>query len=268
MVNKGNFSVLGVNISAVDVEYAVDKITRCAARDIPLSVSALAVHGVMAGFYDSLHRRRLNGIDLVAPDGQPVRWALRWIHGVSLGDRIRGSELTFKVIEAAADKNLPIYLYGSTESCLKLFAQRLKISFPKLNIAGIEPSRFRKISELEKKEVIKRINESGARIVFVGLGCPRQEVWVYEYQQCLNMPLIAVGAAFSFLSGILPQAPKWMQRVGLEWFYRLMQEPRRLWRRYIILNPVYLGNVLLEALRLKKTEVLLPKGSEPEESYG
>jgi exopolysaccharide biosynthesis WecB/TagA/CpsF family protein len=264
----GIHPIVGVRIAAVDYEYVVCTAIEAAQRKTSLAVTALAVHGVMTGYLDSVHRRKLNGIDLVVPDGQPVRWALRWIHGVNLSDRVYGPELTLRVLEAAAKEGLSVYFYGSTEDTLKSFVQNLKWALPELTVAGAEPSQFRKISQMEKTAVIARIRNSGACLVFVGLGCPRQEAWIYEYRKDLAMPLLAVGAAFSFHAGILPQAPFWMQNAGLEWLYRLLQEPMRLWKRYILLNPVYLARVFLEALGLLKVPVLLPTGTEGEESYG
>jgi exopolysaccharide biosynthesis WecB/TagA/CpsF family protein len=132
----------------------------------------------------------------------------------------------------------------------------------------MSPSRFRQLNAQEKQEVIATIKESGADITFVGLGCPRQEVWAYEYREHLSMPLIAVGAAFDFHAGTLPQAPKQMQDMGLEWFFRLVQEPGRLWKRYLILNPTYLtllGMQLLGLRRFDPSETILPT---EELSYG
>jgi N-acetylglucosaminyldiphosphoundecaprenol N-acetyl-beta-D-mannosaminyltransferase len=268
MVNHGKHDVLGVGISAVDYEYAVQAILDAARTHAPFTVATLAVHGVMTGFFDAVHRRRLNGLDLVAPDGQPVRWALRWLHGIALPDRVYGPALTLKALEAAAVQGLPVYFYGSTEQILQPLIRNLQHRFPRLIIAGSEPSKFRRISQPEKAAVVRRIQESGARMVFVGLGCPRQEVWVYEYQRDLAMPLIAVGAAFAFHAAVLPQAPPWMQNAGLEWLYRLVQEPQRLWRRYLFLNPTYLLFILLERFHVWKTATLFPTGMEPEEFYG
>jgi exopolysaccharide biosynthesis WecB/TagA/CpsF family protein len=268
MINKGKFPILGVQISAVDYEYAVYKIMEAAEQKRPLAVSALAVHGVMTGYMDVVHRRRLNGLDLVVPDGQPVRWGLRWRHGVSLPDRVYGPELTLRVAKEAARRKIPIYLYGSTEKTLNRFATNLESKFPGLIIAGKEASKFRRLTSQEKMDVVERIKHSGARIVFVGLGCPRQEVWVYEYRNLLNMPLLAVGAAFDFHAGLLKQAPPWMQKRGLEWLYRLIQEPKRLWKRYIVLNPLYLINLLGEILRIRQVPVEMPTWKEKEESYG
>lgn len=268
MIDLGKYPVLGVRISAVDYDYATKSIIESARKRIPLSVAALAVHGVMTGFNDRVQRRRLNSFDLVLPDGQPVRWALNWIHRLGLSDRVRGPQITLRVVEAAARERLPVYFYGSTEDTLQRLVRNLKRAFPGLVVAGAEPSKFRRLSRTEKSEVIGRIKDSGTCLVLVGLGCPRQEVWVYEYRNHLRMPLLAVGAAFPFHAGELSLAPSWMQKVGLEWLYRLMQEPSRLWRRYLLLGPVYLTVALLEALSVVEVRVLMPDGTEPEESYG
>ena len=267
MIERGKHAILGVNVHAVDYEAAVARILRAACEERPCAVSALASHGVMTGYLDPTHRRRLNGLDLVVPDGQPVRWALRWCHGIALPDRVYGPTLTLKVAEAAAAMNVPVYFYGSTDVILDGLIPNLKRWFPTLPIAGYEPSRFRKITPEEKQQVVERIKQSGARIVFVGLGCPRQEVWAYEYREALGMPILAVGAAFPFHAGLLPQAPPWMQRTGLEWLFRLIQEPRRLWRR-TLLYPRYLLRVLLQAASAARIAVLYPNEAIPEESYG
>lgn len=268
MVNKGKYPILGVNVHAVDYECAVDSVIAAARSRRPYAVSALAVHGVMTGALDPMHRRRLNGLDLVVPDGQPVRWALRWIHGAGLEDRVYGPNLTLRILEAAAKEGLSVYFYGSTEDVLAHLMRNLRRHLPDLRIAGYEPSRFRRLSAEEKEDVVRRIRQSGARIVFVGLGCPRQEVWAYEYRERLSVPLIAVGAAFAFHAGTLPQAPAWMQRLGLEWLFRLYQEPGRLWKRYVLLNPAFLTRIGLEKLSLLRTPVLMPDGNELEESFG
>ena len=267
MIDRGKHAILGVNVHAVDYEAAVGRILEAAQTDTPCAVSALASHGVMTGYLDRTHRRRLNGLDLVVPDGQPVRWALRWCHGIGLPDRVYGPTLTLKVIEVAAAQGVPVYFYGSTDAILEGLLTNVRAWFPRLRVAGYEPSQFRKISEAEKQGVVERIKRSGARIVFVGLGCPRQEVWAYEYREALRMPILAVGAAFAFHAGLLPQAPSWMQKAGLEWFFRLVQEPQRLWRR-TLLYPRYLLRVLLQAASAVRIPVLYPNEAIPEESYG
>jgi exopolysaccharide biosynthesis WecB/TagA/CpsF family protein len=268
MINQGKHSVLGVNVHAVDYEFAVAQIIEAAKAHQPYAVSALAVHGVMTGVLDAVHARRLNGLDLVVPDGQPVRLALRLLHGKHLPDRVYGPNLTLKVAQALADSNLSLYLYGSRQEVLDNLARNLQQQFPNLKIAGMEPSKFRRLTEEERVQVAQRIQASGADCLFLGLGCPRQEVWAYEYRDRLDMPILAVGAAFDFFAGNLPQAPKILQDYSLEWLFRLIQEPKRLWQRYLILNPLYLWNLFLQFVRLKQFLPQLPQGDEKIESFG
>jgi N-acetylglucosaminyldiphosphoundecaprenol N-acetyl-beta-D-mannosaminyltransferase len=267
MIRLGKRNILGVLIDVIDYESAVDVIMEAARRQEALAVSALAVHGVMTGVLDSEHRYRLNHLDLVVPDGQPVRWALNTIHGAGLSDRVYGPVLTLRVCQRAAAEAVPIYLYGSTQRVLEALQRALQKGFPGIRIAGAEPSRFRKLTRSEKNELVDRIQNSGAGMILVGLGCPRQEVWAYEYACLLKMPILAVGAAFDFIAGNLRQAPRWMQDRGLEWLFRLWMEPLRLWRRYLYLNPAYLSLLSLQLIGLYRPN---PAGCKPsnELSYG
>lgn len=268
MIDYGKHNVLGVLINAVDYEAAVAKIVTAAKEHQNLTVSALAVHGVMTGVLDSNHRHRLNQLDLVVPDGQPVRWALNLLHGTELADRVYGPTLTLKVCRAAAQEKLPLFLYGSTAEVLGKLQQNLVAKFPGLQIAGRQPSRFRQLSAQEMRDTAATIKASGAAITLVGLGCPRQEVWIYEYRPLLSMPLLAVGAAFDFHAGTVSQAPPAMQQMGLEWLYRLACEPRRLWKRYIYLNPQYLSLLAVQALRLKTFDPSQTTAPTQEMRYG
>jgi N-acetylglucosaminyldiphosphoundecaprenol N-acetyl-beta-D-mannosaminyltransferase len=248
VLDLGKRSILGVQINAIDYDAAVARIIAAATSGERLTASALAVHGVMTGVLDPAHRFRLNHLDLIVPDGQPVRWSLKLLHGVGLPDRVYGPTLTLKVCEAAAARGLPVFFYGSRPAVLEALTRNLRARIAGLRVAASEPSCFRSVSGQEQREIAERIRRSGASIVFVGLGCPRQEVWVYEMGQLLAMPLIAVGAAFDFHAGLLPQAPPRWQRAGLEWVFRLTCEPRRLWRRYLYLNPAYVALVVMQAL--------------------
>ncbi|MCM1985149.1 WecB/TagA/CpsF family glycosyltransferase [Lyngbya confervoides] len=247
MIDHGRFNILGILIDAIDYEAAVDRILTAAQAGKPLSVSALAVHGVMTGVLDQEQAYRLNHLDLLVPDGQPVRWALNWLYRCGLADRVYGPTLMLKICDRVAQLGLPIALYGSKPEVLKSLADNLKQKFPELQILDQQPSRFRQVSVEEQLDIASQIRHSGAKLVFVGLGCPRQEVWVYENRDLLGMPAIAVGAAFDFHAGLLSQAPKWMQDRGLEWFFRLLKEPSRLWRRYLLLNPLYISLLLCQA---------------------
>lgn len=248
MRDEGRHLVAGVAIDAVDYDVAVGRILDAARDRRFLGVSALAVHGVMTGHDDPEHRSRLAALDLVVPDGQPVRWALNALHGTDLGDRVYGPELTLRVCDAAAAAGLPVYLYGSTPEVLGDLEAGLRSRFPALQVAGRRPSLFRPASEDEQRQIAAEIVASGARICLVGLGCPRQEVFVYEHRDLLPMPTLAVGAAFDFHAGRVSQAPRWMQDRGLEWLYRLAREPRRLARRYLVLNPRFVVAVAAQRL--------------------
>lgn len=266
MINHGKYNVAGINIHAVDYEYAVEQIVQAAERGEAFGVSALAVHGVMTGALDPEHAARLNQLDLVVPDGQPVRWALNWLYELKLADRVYGPDLTLHTAQAMARSGLGVYLYGSTQQVLDEFSRNLKSRFPGLNIVGSEPSKFRTVSSAEQQAIADGISKSGAQVVFVGLGCPRQEVWVYEHLKLLELPMLAVGAAFDFHAGLLPQAPSFMQRWGLEWLFRLCHEPMRLWRRYLILNPMYVLRVLRQKISGKSTPDETGR-AEPEVSF-
>jgi N-acetylglucosaminyldiphosphoundecaprenol N-acetyl-beta-D-mannosaminyltransferase len=268
MFNEGKYSVLGINISAVDYAYTVQAVITAAEHARPCSLSALAVHGVMTGVFDVVQNRRLNGLDFVVPDGQPVRWALHLLYGINLPDRVYGPDLTLKVLEAAALRGLPVFFYGSKPATLNRFVANIQSRYPELIIAGALPSAFRRLTPAEKTRVAGEIKRSDAKLVFVGLGCPRQEIWAFEYRGLLNMPILAVGAAFDFHAGVLPQAPPEWQRLGLEWLFRLIQEPKRLWRRYLFLNPLYLWGLFLQCSHLKRFAPSYPNGTEPVESFG
>ncbi len=251
MIDLGKKNVLGVLINAIDYEAAVDKLINAAKKKQLLTCTCLAVHGVMTGVLDPAQQYRLNQFDLTTPDGQPVRWALAWLYHIKLPDRVYGPTLMLKICEKAEQEALPIYLYGSRKTVIEALERNLRTLFPRLIIVGKEPSRFRCASDQEKQEIIQKIKQSGAALTFVGMGCPRQEVWIYEYKTEFSMPLVAVGASFDFHAGNMPQAPESMQKVGLEWLFRLYKEPKRLWKRYLFLNPLFLWYMFLQITSLK-----------------
>jgi N-acetylglucosaminyldiphosphoundecaprenol N-acetyl-beta-D-mannosaminyltransferase len=243
MIDAGKRSVLGIMIDVVDYEAATERILAAARQQRPLALTALAVHGVMTGVHDPAHAARLNSFDLATPDGQPVRWTLNWLYRAGLTDRVYGPTLTMRVLERCATESLPVYLYGSTDDTLQRLTAVLNTHLPELKIAGVEPSKFRQCTPGEAEQIADRIRTSGARVVLVGLGCPRQEVFTYAMRPHLNLPLLAVGAAFDYHAGLLRVPPAWMQRAGLEWVWRLGLEPRRLWRRYLLLNPAFVARL-------------------------
>jgi N-acetylglucosaminyldiphosphoundecaprenol N-acetyl-beta-D-mannosaminyltransferase len=260
-------NVLGVLVDATDYQKAMDVVFDAAHEKRGAAISALAVHGLMTGVFNREQKYRLNHFDLLVPDGQPVRWALNLLYKADLKDRVYGPNLTRKICERAAAEGVPVYFYGGTPEILTLLRQEIDKTWPNLQVTGMEPSKFRRLSVEEKHDLVRRIKTSGASILFVGLGCPRQEIFAFEFRETLGMPILAVGAAFPFLAGVLNQAPAWMQKAGLEWLFRLVAEPKRLWRRYVYLNPAYLFLLALQALRLSR---FAPDGKSPAEEllYG
>lgn len=206
----------------------------------------------MESVWDKNLAQLVNRIDLIVPDGQPIRWALNNFYRVNLKDRVYGPILTLHVLEKANRKNLKVYLYGSKAVTLDKLKEFINKNYPGVQICGIHVDRFREATAEEDAADIKKINESGAHIVLVGRGCPRQERWVANHLGKINAAMMAVGAAFDFYAGTVKQAPKWMQNNGLEWLFRLIQEPDRLWKRYLTTNSYFIYLFLKHKLGFSK----------------
>ncbi|HJT35971.1 MAG TPA: WecB/TagA/CpsF family glycosyltransferase [Pirellulales bacterium] len=231
--------LLGVGISPTTYDEAVQLILDAAKQGRPAVVACQAVHAVVTAGGDPELRRRVNSFELVTPDGQPVRWAINWFYRAGLAERVYGPELMLRVCREAAVRGVAIYLYGGTPEVLARLRRRLIGACPGLKIAGSESPPFRALTEDEDRQVLERINASGARLVFVGLGCPKQDHFAYEHRERLAAVQLCVGAAFDFHAGVKPMAPRWMQRHGLEWLFRLGCEPRRLASRYLVTNTLF-----------------------------
>lgn len=201
------------------------------------------VHSVVTANQDPALKAAIDNADMATPDGMPLVWLLRR-SAFSDQQRINGPDLMWRFLSVAQEKGISIFFYGSTPETLILLQDRLENAFPGLQIAGIYSPPFRPLSDSEQKEEVKLINSSGAQVVFVGLGCPKQEVWMHRNKGRINAVMIGVGAAFDFHAGTVKRAPHWMQNNGLEWLYRLCQEPRRLFTRYAVTNSIFLLYVL------------------------
>jgi exopolysaccharide biosynthesis WecB/TagA/CpsF family protein len=242
------YSVTGIMVSAATYASATVAVMTAARARRSLILSAAPVHVVTLGATDAEYGAQLNDFEMVVPDGQPVRWALRLLHGVSLPDRVYGPTLMLRVCAEAAKTGQGIYLYGSRPEVLDRLQRNLTEQFPGLQISGAKSPPFRPTTPEEDAEDVREILEFGAQIVFVGLGCPRQDAWAHAHRDRLPMPMLCVGAAFDFHAGTVPQAPSWMQGMGLEWVFRLAMEPRRLWKRYARYNPLFVGLVTRQLL--------------------
>jgi exopolysaccharide biosynthesis WecB/TagA/CpsF family protein len=241
--------VLGVGVSATRYDEAADFILRAAKQRMPALVDHLSLHGLALARRDPSFRAALEAFDLVAPDGQPVRWALNRLHGAGLTDRVYGPALMERLCELAARERLGIYLYGGQPQVSGRLRRMLLKRHPRLRVVGCESPPYRPLSPDEDAAVVDRINSSGAGIVFLGLGCPKQEYFARAHQGRIHAVQICVGAAFDFLAGAKPMAPPWMQARGLEWCFRLASEPRRLWRRYLVSTPGLAARLALSFLR-------------------
>lgn len=232
--------LFGVGVSVTDYERATADILDAARERRSYGVSALATHGLMEASGDPLLRKQVNSLDLVTPDGQPVRWALNALGSAQLSERVYGPDLVGHVCAAAAREGVGVYLFGSTPETCRLFADELTRRYDGLQIVGIQPDRFRNATADEDAADVAGINASRAGVVLVGRGCPRQERWVADHLGRVDAAMLAVGAAFDYHAGTLRRPPAWMQRYGLEWLFRLAQEPRRLARRYVVHNTRFL----------------------------
>jgi N-acetylglucosaminyldiphosphoundecaprenol N-acetyl-beta-D-mannosaminyltransferase len=241
------YDVLGVSVTPLNPATTAALIARHVTEGRRVYVCHANVHSVMETRRDASLLPVFNEA-LTVPDGMPLVWVgrLRGRRGVG---RVYGPDLTLLLCEWAAREGRACYFYGGAPGVAEELAKRLAALFPSLRVVGTESPPFRPLSPEEDEETVARLNASGADIVFLGLGCPKQERWMADHRSRLTAPaLVGIGAAFDFLTGRLRQAPRWMMRVGLEWLFRLSQEPRRLWRRYLVFNTLFIVHLLLEAL--------------------
>ncbi|MEM8874872.1 MAG: WecB/TagA/CpsF family glycosyltransferase [Planctomycetota bacterium] len=233
--------VFGIPVSVTHYDEVVDCVISLAKQGVRGSVQFLSAHGLVLATRDDTFAKAASHFSITCPDGQPVRWAINRYHNAGLTDRCYGPETTLRTMAAAEREGVSVYLYGGkSDELLDQLVGELAKRFPKLKIAGRQSPPFRQLSDEEHNEVAREINASGAGICFIGLGCPKQEMFCDRHRDDVKPVMMAVGAAFDFIAGNTPQAPAWMQKRGLEWFYRLCTEPRRLFKRYAVTNSRFL----------------------------
>jgi N-acetylglucosaminyldiphosphoundecaprenol N-acetyl-beta-D-mannosaminyltransferase len=237
--------ILGMRVDGLRSALAADGILELAEAGAGGLVCVATVHMVMEAFDAPDFQRSVNAADLVTPDGVPLVWLLRRL-GLPETRRVYGPTLMQLVCRRAEEGGLPIGLYGGSAQVLAKLEQQLAARHPLLRIAFAASPPFRPETEAEAASTVQAIEASGARILFVGLGCPKQERWMAAHREELPCVMLGVGAAFDFLAGAKRQAPGWLQRAGLEWLFRLASEPRRLWRRYLIQNPRFVYHLARE----------------------
>lgn len=242
--------VLGAYIDALSWPETLDQLVTWGRAHESRYVAICNVHVVATASRDTAYRNAINGADMATPDGAPVAWMLRRL-GFPGQPRINGPDLTMELCKRCAVDALPVFFYGSTSVTLEALERRLKTALPNLIIGGLESPPFRPIAAEEDADTVARINASGAAIIFVGLGCPKQELWMAEHRGKINAVMIGVGAAFDFHAGTIKRAPPWMQDTGLEWLHRLLSDPRRLWKRYLTTNILFSCGASVQLLSQK-----------------
>lgn len=250
---SARFPVLGVQVDAVQIPDAIARMERWIdERRGSRYVAVTGMHGISESRLDPEFRTILGRAGMVVPDGMPLVW-LGKFRGHRMRRRVYGPELMLEFCAATDARGLRHFFYGGAEGVADTLAARMQERFPGLVVAGTYCPPFRPLTPEEDADVVARINSARADVVWVGLSTPKQERWMHAHRHLLEAPvMVGVGAAFDMHSGRLKQAPVWMREHGLEWFYRLVQEPRRLWRRYIVLGSRFVCNVSLELAGLRK----------------
>jgi len=253
LTEAASYEVLGVRVDAVQIPDVVSRMEKwIELRDACRFIAVTDMHSLMQAQHAASFRKILHDADLVVPDGFPLVWLGRR-KGYPLRRRVYGPELMERFCEVTAARGYRHFFYGGAPGVAEELTARLTVRFPGLQIAGAYCPPFRALTQTEDDEVTSLINCARADIVWVGLGAPKQERWMFEHRAGLTAPvLVGVGAAFDFHSGRMAQAPLWMREHGLEWLFRLSREPGRLWRRYLIYGTQFVALVLLEALGLRK----------------
>lgn len=244
-------NVLGIGISAITMRQALDQVAAWIKRGAREYVCVCNVHTIMECQHNDTVRSAVNRAGLATPDGMPLVWLSRRKSRTKVS-RVYGPDLMLALCELSIARGYSHYFYGGAQGVPERLAERLRQRFPGLRVAGTYSPPFRALTAEEDAHLVTQLNQAAPDIIWVGLGTPKQDLWLAAHRNQLNAPvLIAVGAAFDFHAGRVSQAPRWMQGAGLEWLFRLIQEPRRLWYRYLVYNPLFVMLVLAQALGIR-----------------
>lgn len=246
--------VIGFPITALFFEEQVSLMIKWAKDGLSKVVCIANVHMLIEAYRDPRFASVLRSADLVTPDGMPIVWMLKWL-GVSKQERVAGPDVLVALCKLATQEGVSLFFLGSQPAILERMRIQLQQEFPNLKIAAMEPLPFRPMTQQEDEAIIKKLNQSGAGIVLVSLGCPKQERWMAEHKDKVNMVMVGLGGAFPMYAGIHKRAPRLIQQVGLEWLYRLLQEPNRLWRRYGSTIPIFMWLAIKQLLRPEQLNV-------------
>ena len=243
--------VVSLAVGICDYDSAAARVIELARLKNGGYICISTVHMVMEGYDNPDYAARVNAADLIVPDGMPLVW-MQKLQGIGQASQVRGTTLMIKLFGIAERSNLSVGFYGGRQEILDKISVRLKKEFPDLKVNYLFSPPFKPLTDAEDAEITANIKNSGTDILFIGLGCPKQERWMAQHKDKLPTVMLGVGAAFDFYAGNVSESPEWISRIGLEWFFRLIQEPKRLWRRYLILNPRFMRLAMVQLLGIKK----------------
>ena len=253
LAERRRVPIVSLLVDVCNYESASKRVARLVAADDGGYVCCATVHMTMEAVDDQGFREIVNSASMVTPDGMPLVWMQR-LRGAKDAVQVRGPSLMPKLLAFAAENELTVGFHGGSESVLFEVQKRAAEEFPSLKIGYSHSPPFREIADNEDAEMIEELNASATHIVFVGLGCPKQERWMAAHRDDTKAVMIGVGAAFDFYAGRSTESPDWLRKLGLEWLFRLFSEPRRLWRRYLILNPRFMRLAALQQLGRRKVD--------------
>lgn len=239
-------NILGINVSFYQYQEMVKKIIDSSLKNVGLQVAPIASHSIVGVQFDKNLKNIFNKFDLVLPDGQSLVWAVNFLYKTSVQDRIYGPDLLLKLCARCEKERIRVILFGNH---IDLVNQKIKEKYPKIIATALPDLKYKKINKTDVDYLLKALNKYNKSIMFVGIGSPAQHYLLGELRE-VKMPIIAVGAAFDFIASVQKQAPKWIQKSGFEWLFRLIQEPKRLWKRYLLYAPMFILLVSLQKLRL------------------
>ena len=245
-----NRSILGVRVDATSYGSATERVLAWARMGESRYVCCAAVNNIMEARRSADYQMVMDQADLVTSDGMPLVWMLRGL-GARSATRVYGPSLMSLLLKASEEAGIPVGFYGGTRPLLAHLVALTRFRFPRLRVAYMEAPPFRELTPEEDRRTIQAMQDAGVRILFVGLGSPKQDRWMYAHKDRVPAVMLGVGAAFDFLAGAKPQAPRWMQATGLEWLFRLASEPRRLWRRYLTQNPKFVALAVAQLLKAR-----------------
>jgi len=243
--------IISIDLNTSPYSAFVDRIMTLGRERISSYVCVANVHMVIEAHNNPDFAAVVNNADLATPDGMPLVKGLKLLYGINQ-ERVAGMDLLPDLLCAADKEGQSIFIYGSTDDVLQSMTDRIAADHPMLKIAGAYSPPFRPLSDEEDADTVKRINASAANLVFVALGCPKQEIWMARNKGKINAVMLGVGGAFPVYAGLQSRAPLWVQKASLEWLYRLCQEPRRLFKRYLVTNTIFIALMMIELLRKPK----------------